>query len=168
MSHIAYITAVDINERYPQTAEGESHARDVLKKKSSSSATSHHITQDSTTQTPMGDCCSSSPYPFKNYVQIKKHQHRSTVEAKKTCAKATDTGATEPRSHAREGPSLAKNHHFATSSALPSTVALVALQIQYWSHSRARSCVPQARKLSPIGFNRGRRTRRRPAERGLL
>lgn len=114
MSHIAYITAVDINERYPQTAEGESRARDVLKKKSSSSATSHHVTQDSTIQTPMGEWCSSSPYPFENYAQIKRHQHRSTVEAKKACAEATDTGATEPRSNAREGPSLAKNHHFAT------------------------------------------------------
>lgn len=142
----------------------------MLSKKASSSATSHPVTQDSTTHQsiPMGDWCSTSPYLFKNYAWIKKHQHRSTVEAKKPHAKAAATGTTEPRSDAREGSSQAKHHHFATSSKLPSTVALVALQIQYWSRSRARLCVPQVRKLSPTSFSRQRRTGRRPAEEGLV
>lgn len=84
----------------------------MLSKRVSSSATWHCATQGSITHqpTPMDDWCSSSPYSFKNYVRTEKHQHRSTLEVKKACTE-TQTGPKEPRSNAREGPSLAKHLH---------------------------------------------------------
>lgn len=84
----------------------ENLAQRMLSKRVSSSATSHHVTQDSTTHqpTPMGNWCSSNPYSFKNNAQIEKHQHRSTVEAKRARAEATQAQQSQGAMQGKDPP----------------------------------------------------------------